>query len=349
MVNVIFNDVDISRGKVEWPDYTRTSKNLDINLNKLKTFQKSFKGYLDGNNLLVRLIHSLPIDPQANANALLNAITDRGLEVASVHGCYTSLGTGDVKNDVIFSERCYEVFIANLDTGIHTKGEDRRMVRCLRHPFRSLNFWTKEYESFEMSTDTAIFSLDIVEISKRFHSYLRSTKAPSAIDFITRNVFPEMLDDIVDITIFNRLCDKAYGVEPLVDDVRNPPVWMDLNEDIDAHLDNTLESLNECDGSLGAIAGRVMLREGVGLKELERFPKVFFNHNLYSIFLTSQLPLLRFILYNNSVINRVKLPELKNDTKKRLEELRQDKVLFAENRNLAEQQRREIKLLKNLL
>ena len=342
MFKIPFNNDEIVRRSLVLPQYNQIELLIESNAKKLSNLQKLYGKHIKNQNPIKHLLDTLPIDITLTDVEQANVIYGSGLEVASAIGFFTPISKGKAVNSFLFDKRCPEVIMVVLE-------DDERLVKCLRCPFQDLNFYFDDFAAIEQKTEPAVFSLALIPTVMKYRKYVNETNKPSTADFIATVILPEVLEDVINLTLLNRLLAHIKGDGVFKSPARNPPLWIDVSDKLDDIQISIADTLLSSDGHPDTIAGIVPIRNGLKIDKVTSFPTTIINSNVVPVVFLAAFPLLCFVLEISNRTESNHLNTRRKKIKKELAALVQDKTFFSENLILKVQQEKELYVLKGLL
>ena len=289
-------------------DFDYVMEQLQLDLKRLQQHTSQWSRYLSRSHLLFRLLNHLPIDLRLTNTEQDRLIFDFPLQKMTPLGLFTPVHKGVVMTDVIFGNRCPELLFASVDN-------DAKPIRCLRHPFESLNFWTNEPAAPESSEDIAVFSIDLLALVRSYRAFHSKHKEAAPTEYFYQVWLPSLLDDIAFITFINRFNSLLNRVPTFADEPRRTPFFIDYSDRLDGVIRTTIDQLLASDGHPSTLRAIMPLP----WEESPRFPRIPLNSNTYALCFLCEAHFLTLLL---TLTNTIKASYLNAFRQTALTELR---------------------------
>ena len=322
----------------EQTDFHYVLSQVKRNLMALQRHTQQFSRYLSRSHLLLRLLSVLPIDLRTSQREQENRLFETALESTRPLGLFSPIHKGEVLWDVFFNNRCPELIFCSMDGG-------RKPIRCLRHPFESLNFWSNEPTALEFSDQLAVFSLDLLALVNAYRDFVNQQPEAGAVAFFYQLLLPDLLNDIALTTWVNRFNTLLEDQPCFVDEPRRTPFFVDYNERLDRVMINILQQFLDCDGHpLSVRAILPMLWQ-----ETPRFPRIALNANTYGLCFLSEAHYLTLLLILSNRLGGRYLDAFKNSSLTELRNMQTGGLLVADDPRLSTFLQSELKRILGLL
>lgn len=256
----------------EQVDFDYVMQQVGLNLKRLQEHTRLWPRYLSRSHLLLRLLHVLPIDLSFTDAVQEQKLLDFALQKVLPVDLFTPVHKGGVVAEVFFENRCPEIIFVTLAI-------EPCPIRCLRHPFESLNFWTNEPVATEHSEDIAVFSIDLLALVRSYRNFLNQHQEMTPTDFLYRVLLPSLLEDIAFITFINRFNSLLNKAPTFADEPRRSPFFIDYNDRLDEVIRTLIGQLLGSDGHPVTLRAILPLLRHDG----PRFPRIPLNSNTYPL------------------------------------------------------------------
>lgn len=347
MLNSLLNSLSSSTEKLAWPNYDIYNKRLNKNVDNLTTFKSTRDTWVNSTFPLISFINLLPKSFGRMDYESLDRIYNEGLPLANRVGTATTFNKADPLDMGFFNNRCKEQWIAVMESRNPVLGNPKP-VRCLWHPFTSMNFWIEESVNI-FSQEVSFFIIDIIALSKMVNSEYKKEESFDARNFIAKKIIPTLISDVVNITLFNRLR-SLFLSDNLVDEYsRSIPIWFDLIEETNKEQKEIIDTLSRSPGGIDFISQNIPLNNINLYDFLGSLPDTPSTKNIFPLIFTVFSIYINFILAFNNSINGVKNRTFLSSLKIQLNIMKNDRTLYSDDSMLYNQQMYNFELLKALI
>lgn len=326
---------------LQWPNFTNTIERVESNVNNLINYKKQKALWIDSASALVTFIELLPKSGIAQDYEKLDQIYTQAVALANRISMATVNNKGNPIDGSIFNGRSKEQWIAVLENPNRSFNPLAiKPIRCVWHPFTSLNFWMDE-SVLDYSPMVSFFIVDLVGLSLSVNKFYKTNESFSSKEYIGQVIYPSLVEDVANITLFNRLNNifLEQSEVNVYDKKRLSPTWYDLCDPIDNAYTKIVEDIARQNEGIDFIAQNIPLLGKTTLSHfLSNLPPVPSVKTIFSLALCALCPYLNFILYFNKVIYGVENRTFTNALKIQLMIMKNDKSLLSDNEQLENQQ-----------
>ena len=347
MFENITNALNQSTEKLNWNEYIIFNKRLEQNVINLINFKSTRSLWIANDLALVTFIELLPKSKNLNDYEKIQSLYSEALPLANRVGMATILNPADPIYYGLFTGKCKEQWIASIDN--KSQYSKDKPIRCLYHPFTSLNFWMEE-DVENVSDQIAFFSVDIIALSQLINSIYKQNDEFDVKKFITRNIIPSIISDLVNITLFNRY--NSLVNKTIIEDgnSRLIPIWFDLIDTCDINQKNVLDTISRTSGSIEFISQNLPLYAKDTLSTfINSFPQFSSVKNIFPLIFTVMSIYLNFLLGFNASFKGIKNQTFLNSIRLQLAILKNDKTLLSDDRLLRSEQEKLFAILQTFL
>lgn len=276
-------------------------------------------------NLLLSIFRVLPISEQLELNSQVIAIYNRGLEAVQSIGLTTPYKSGKDHYQVIFSGDIAERWIAHIDDY-----RDPKPVRCVYHPYSSLNYWIDEPPANIPETKIAIFTVNISALAYSFRKKLLENDDYTVIRFIREYILSAIIRDIVSISIFNQYVEYNMYTLPPKELPRSAPYWYDLHDRLQRAINSSMYNILRSISTIVGISSQILLLKKYSLSDaLISIPKMPLVKSLTPEIIAMELPYVVFISDICDQSNRIDDRDFNSKVVRTLRTLTNDKSIMS--------------------
>lgn len=203
-------------------DYLRTG--LKINLQRVQTFAQIYPKAVNSSHFLIRLLMSLAVPMSLPTARYYDSVDDRARVVSSLMGMTSPYAKGKTHDGIFYGEGCTEVLILNEDfvdfLWVHEHWQEATPITVLHHPKSDLDLLIPDGVSYSNESGLAVISINIAMLAVMYRAFTleqtRKSDSLSPYQFIAGWVLPNMLNSHLDLAIFNRIQQAAFGEDKVV-------------------------------------------------------------------------------------------------------------------------------------
>ena len=335
---------------IKVPEQDNYMSKLKVNVDRLLDWQRGQKRYTSSNRHLYSFISSVPKKYVSSEYAIYDNFDRAVLENTHHYGIASVYNTVHPISAGVFSGRCREQWIAIPESSNVNRRQTSELkpIRCLWHPFNSLNFWINE-EPNVTSNEVSFFIIDLNELSLLLNYYYKREKEPNVNSFIREFINPVLTEDIVNITMFNRISNIHYGKSNVDDQPRRIPTWLNIINDTNDFHERLFGEISVGAGGVNFLAQNIPLfREVTIFSFLSGLPDFNLFKNIAPLYFTSICRYLNLLLDLNITIRGITDSTLNNYLRNRLFVMENEDSALSSDLQLSEQQKRMFDNLKML-
>lgn len=337
---------------LQWPSFDNTIKRVELNVNNLINYKKQKALWIDSASALVTFIELLPKSNTVEDYEKLDQIYTQAIPLANRLSMASVNNKGTPIDGSIFNGRSKEQWIAVLENP--NRGFDPltiKPIRCIWHPFTSLNFWMDE-PVIEHSPMVSFFIVDLVGLSLSVNKFYKTHESFSSKAYVGQVIIPSLIEDVANITLFNRL-NNHFLDQPqsnVYDKKRLTPTWYDLYDPLDNEYAAIVDDIGRQNEGIDFIAQNIPLLNGLKLSDfLYHLPHIPSVKTVFSVGLCALCPYLIFIMYFNKVVYGIENRTFNNALKIQLMIMKNDKSVLSDNEQLESQQLSQFTVMNELL
>ena len=234
---------------------SNVTPNIDICRNLIKSrvdyqqeFYKIHGQYVPSNHILIRLAYLLSPYIESEVD-LQRRIYDNVHEICTALQLTSSTTKGRIFNKAFYTNKCIILSTTFPDTLHVEKWNDLRPVRCLTHPFTSMEVRLPPITAASLIEGITAVGIDIYLYAKMLLNWIKENEARLSADqesisqFISKYVLTGMINEQVDISVRNRLPMLATGIEIPVN-LDDRQFVLSYSNTMDSLLHKTIKKIN---------------------------------------------------------------------------------------------------------
>jgi len=228
-------------------------RNVQDNLNRYKEHYRYNSSFIGTRHVLIEMLYGLGVSMRQPIEDYYYAVKDRTTSIAMVHQLTTSVNPGHSHASGFYGSNCAQitcVYSQDIDpVKAYADWSKIESVVSLAHPITSYQLPAP----FSIKTGdygVSVIGVDLPLLAIQYRAFLeeqsKQTDQLSAINFICRHVWPNMMPSHMEQVLINRLHAKVFGLK--VNDVsiaRLPIATIDLNSALRNAEDTIIKRLNE--------------------------------------------------------------------------------------------------------
>lgn len=301
MFDYLSAPMGVGRHRIRLPRYPYVQNGLMANLLKHQKYYRNNTNRVDSDHLLVRMIHGSPLPFSAADRTFINAAGDLMYEVSNSLGLTSNVNRGKVHYPGIFyglgvSET---IMVHDEEFDHYRPWDELRPVRIHRHPGSRSSLYPLDGESKETSGWAAI-SINypmLMWVYRQWRltdeSYIEDYDL-SIAHFVRMIILPWMVEDHLDLSVFNRLYNGLFKVEDDDRDIKNPFYQIDYQDKLDESLEEYLSQIDRRNLSLEDLLSSIPTVYRETYYSVIQPPDVISNSQTYWWFWVAYLPTLKF-------------------------------------------------------
>lgn len=198
-------------------------KGMRNNLYKVQQYYKVYNPTLRSNHFLVRLLQSLAVPMSLSLDRYYENVDSIALGHSMVMRMHSSIYDGEVFRGVFYGNQTPEILIANDDIfdfiDVHENWRNVSAVNVIQHGKTDLGIHLPNGESYSDETGVTVISINIAMLAVQYRAFVleqatkNSDSHKTIMQFIAGYVLTNMLPSQLEISFFNRLYQRAYGLE----------------------------------------------------------------------------------------------------------------------------------------
>lgn len=228
-------------------------------LNKLKEYYRTREIFIDNKHILAKLVDLLDASLTIDINKYYEIIDTQAPYIARQLGLVSNISNGTIFENIFYKGNSYEI-INSVTTDIlvfelEKKWKDKECLKVTYTDETDLDFHLLNGSKPKNKTSLTVFELDIPLMMMMYRGWakerLKNGMNTSSQAFIATIVLPNALDNMLDLTLFNRfikltndeyikdfrikhpipVLDYSYGVDKIykevIKDVYNNNIYLD--------------------------------------------------------------------------------------------------------------------------
>ncbi len=352
MISSIINQLLSTTTLLQWPNFVNLNQRITLNVKNLINYKQKKTTWIDSANTLVSFVELFPKTNLIKDYEKLESVYTQAIPLANRFNMANITNSGSVIDGAIFNGRSKEQWIAILQSPNRPLESTLiKPIRCIWHPFTSLNFWMDE-DVLDYSPLVSFFIVDLMGLSLSINKFYKSNNDFSSKEYISQIIIPSLIEDIANITLFNRLNNQFLEKSMLnvYDKKRLTPTWYDLCQPIDVEYLNILETISNQNEGIDFIAQNIPLISNTKLIDfLYNLPQIPSVKNIFSTAMCAICPYLNFILYLNKITYGIENRTFNNMLKLELMIMKNDNSLLSDDKILKKQQKGQFEIMSELL
>ena len=295
VLNKLLTSLSYFSNEIKVPSYENLKNRLDMNVSNLLNWRKDEAFYIPSDLHLYSFIYSLPKSKDTIDYDLLNGYIFEYLRRANSYGMTTIYNHSPSIVNGVFNGRCKEQWIVVPETIDRLNIDIKKIkpIRCIWHPFTTMNFWLNENINI-VSGEVSFFTINLRELFIVLNYYYKSDSNFTNFNFINRVIFTHLVEDIINITLFNRMYNSFLRDNSINDPVRKKPIWIDLNDEIDQYYYEITGELNKTNGGINVISQNIKLSKNRSIYDfLDNLPRLPATKNITNLYF---IALIRYII-----------------------------------------------------
>lgn len=243
-------------GRITTPQWPYLQRGLKNNLHKTQQYYRVYNPTLRAEHFLVRLLQSLAVPMSLPTDRYYENVDAIALTHSMRMGMSSSIYDGNVFRGIFYGAGMPEILIATDDPfdfeAIHQNWRTTSAVTVLMHGKSDLGFHLPNGQSYSNERGLTVIQINIAMLAVQYRAFvMEQLKTPeqssrTIMQFLAGHVLTNMLPSQLEISLFNRLYKRAYGIEDgSSDSLRKHPFGLTY---YDAMVDNTLDKALEIIG-----------------------------------------------------------------------------------------------------
>ena len=250
----------------QWPYLERGLKN---NLHKVQQYYRVYNPTLRAEHFLVRLLQSLAVPQSLPLERYYENVDTISLTHSMRMGMSSSIGEGVVFRGVFYGAGMPELLIATDDPfdfeQVHLNWRTVSAVTVLTHPKSDLELHLPNGDSYSAERGLCVILINITMLAVQYRAFvLEQLKNPdnssrTIMQFIAGHVLTNMLDSHLEISLFNRLYKRAYGIDDGSSNTTRQHSFGLTNYDgiVDNTLDKVLEAIGKSKKEFNSVLNNI--------------------------------------------------------------------------------------------
>lgn len=331
----IFSKMDhMAMSTIRDPKIEYIKNKLDAEIKKVKEYYRYRNGKVKNNNMLVRLITTAAPNYHKDIFDYMRLVEDSAIYHSKTFDIVSKLSKGSILDNVIFGYNSQEIFIydeQDLDLiTAESNWEDLQAIKVISyHGTDTSLVMPSEYTSFDISKLT-IFKIDIRILLLQYKMWslnrIVSNFSTDPAEFIYSIVYPSMINDILDISIINRLIHLNNDDEMKPNNNRHPFHILDYNNKIDKILKDVLKEIKHTNKPYSNIMKNIPLLTSKHMYEFVFDNDIGNRQNKWALFI-SKLDYITFLLEISDIKTLKRNKDTINDLKIIIKYLTRDRAL----------------------
>ena len=314
---------DIDYPVKEYSRFDWVRRKYLFELEKVKNYYRYRIRATNNKNILSKLIDLLRTDITKDEFDYYKYVDSNAEYIAKQLNIVNDLSSGKVLESEIYGDNSYEILLSvNNDIDfdyIANNWIELETLRVIKTDNVQLNF-TVPFENIDMYIDTlTIFEIDIVTMLLQYrHWALERMSNDDSIDpnvFIATIVYPNVLNNMIDLTIFNRYMNIALDIEQYTElDNKNPFLIIDYNDKVNNILKEVVKDTKNRNIYLTQLLKTIPSIYNNNMIEALHINKDIFNIRSYWVLVVARLKIVLNLIKildkhgmkrNKDLINRI--------------------------------------------
>lgn len=250
MFNYLRAPIGVQRHRVRVPRWPYVQTGLMENLIKHQRYYRGRLQRVPSDHLLVRMIHGSPLPWSVEARPFLDSAKNMMYEVANSLDLTSNVSRGELQYPGPFYGMGVRESIMVHDTAFDTYSdwETLRPVRVHRHPVTGLFLQTLNGDERD-AKGIASISINYPMLMWVYRCWRASDQSSiddyelSIAHFVQMVVIPGMMEDHLDLVIFNRLYNDLFSLRDRGEDEKGSFYLIDYEDKLDGSLEAYLSQI----------------------------------------------------------------------------------------------------------
>lgn len=256
------------------------------------------------NHLLCNLLRTLDAPSSYSGEQFLRTVDSRIDYVARIFGISSVTNKGKILNGIFYGNGTNEILVVN-NTKFSTDFVENNWriissVKTVLHPKSDMNLLLPNGKKTSESGGYAVIMINIALLAYQYKCYLTDFANQNEVRdvsyFIHMYVLPNMVLEQTDITIFNRLKNRFYGLPNEVSDTKHSFRITHYEDKLDAVLDDVLNNLEMHSYLYPAVLKNIPALAHSNMLSSLRIPDTAISRQIYWATILSRLNVCRFII-----------------------------------------------------
>lgn len=306
---------DIHVGVLKPPNWSFIKDGLKTNINIVENYYKDVCRPVKSNHFLVRLLQSITVPNSLPLDRYYSNVDAIALNLSMVFKMTSSIYKGNVHRGIFYGSSSAEILIANDESfnifNADSNWKNMSAVRVLLHPKTDLGYIVPNGFDSSSEAGLSVILINIPMLAIQYRAFLNSQRhiadKKSIMQFIGGYVLPNMLKSQTEISIFNRVYNKAFDIK-LNDNVKikHPFFLQDYRPYLDKALDNCLDYISKSSKSYRTVFQSIPSVYNENIYYSLLVPDIAPTRQIDWALVASRLKMIQFLIRvsQNDLINR---------------------------------------------
>lgn len=249
MISIFSKYNDIEATNIEDTKLRYVTDRLESEIEHVKEYYRYRDGKVLNNNMLVRLITTSAPDYNKDIFDFIRILDSTAIYNSKTFDIVSNIHKGSILESVIFGYNSHEIFLYEEEEidimSIEDNWLDLKPLKIIKYDGTDINL-TMPSKEINFDKDTlSIFKIDVrmLILQYRFWALERINKdfSTDPASFIYSIVFPNMIEDILNHSIINRLEHMIKNKPIIINNHQHPFNILDMNSNINKILKNTIK------------------------------------------------------------------------------------------------------------
>lgn len=268
---------DLNIGILSPPNWEFIKTGVKENISIVKNYYTNHIRPTKSNHILVRLLHSITVPMSLPLDRYYSNVDSINLNMSMVFKFTSSIYKGTVHRGNFMGANNPEIILAidepfDFDK-VNNDWKNVCAIKPLLHPRSDLNYQLLNGVQHSNEYGLSVFCINITMLMVQYRAYLLNELAINkenprgATYFIAAYVIPNMLEQQVELSLFNRIYNQVKGINSNNDNrAKHPFALQNYKPFVNTAIDKTIEYLN---------------RSSKSYKNIFSTLPSFYNDNLY--------------------------------------------------------------------
>jgi len=254
MFNLFTNSKKLTEHQFTIKQYSRLDfikRRYKSELLRIKEYYRNRERVTSNSHMLNKLIQLIVPNIELSDINYLKIVSADAIYYARHFGLINNNSFGSYKENMFYNSNSIEVlyYVENYIDILNLKNNWKELVpiKCVYNEDTDLDFYVpygkKDYTSLHMS----VYEVDIIMLMMQYKYWalerIKNNDGISPNTFLTMVVFPNMMDSILNISLFNRFIMLSKGISPDSFKYDHPFHVIDMSYDIDIVLSDIIDDL----------------------------------------------------------------------------------------------------------
>lgn len=227
--------------------------NMGYNLARVQNYYRTSTVAVTNNHFLVRLLQSIPINKNLDIDTYHRQVSSIALGHSMAMQMTSSYSRGRFFSGVFYGRNSLECLIATDDYfNPHKAHEDWKNIRAIKpimHDKSDFKLLVPDGTDYSDQRSNSVVLINLPMLAVQYRAFYLSNTANPTVDrnkstahFVAQYVLPNMLVDHLDLCLINRLMNRFYRTDRVINyNRRNSFSLIELDAQIDRAIDKALD------------------------------------------------------------------------------------------------------------